>query len=286
MNSTRTLKSRRIFEKFFKLLCIVFSWFVVLILSFLIYKIVQEGYDWLNTEFLTALPSRFPHKAGIKTALVGSFWLMGVTAAFAIPVGIASALYLEEYGGKGRFSRFIDLNISNLAGVPSIVYGLLGLAIFVHTLGFGRSVLSGGLTLSLLILPIIIISSRGAIKSVPKSLRMAAYALGARKWQVIFGHVLPNALPGIMTGVILSLSRAIGETAPLIIVGALSYVAFVPENIYDEFTTLPIQIFNWTSRPKVEFHYLSAAGIIVLLIFMFTMNLAAVLIRHKTSKKL
>ena len=198
----------------------------------------------------------------------------------------ATALYLEELSRKGKFAKLIEINISNLAGVPSIVYGIIGLAIFVRGLGLERSLLSGALTMSLLILPVIIIASREAIKTVPMSIRQAAFALGATRWRTAWAHVLPASFPGILTGVILALSRAIGETAPLIMIGALTYVAFLPEGPMDSFTALPIQIFNWVSRPQQEFHELAAGGIIVLLIVLLTMNATAIFIRQKSEKKL
>ena len=202
-----------------------------------------------------------------------------MTALFAIPTGVLAAIYLEEYAKPGKVTRFIELNIANLAGVPSIVYGILGLALFVRFFHLERSVVAGALTMSLLILPVIIIASKESIKAVPQSLRQAAYAVGATPWQVIRHHVLPSALPGVLTGVILALSRAIGETAPLIMIGALTYIAFIPEGPMDEFTALPIQIFNWTARPQLEFHELASAGIIVLLGVLLIMNSVAVYIR-------
>lgn len=276
---------RRLLETAFKKICFFLTFLTVCLLIVLLYNILIEGYSWVDTQFLTSLPSRKPQKAGIYTAIFGSLWLLIITACFALPIGVGTTIYLEEYAKKSKLTKFIDINISNLAGVPSIVYGLLGLAIFVNSFGFGRSVLSGGLTLALLVLPVIIIASRGAIKNVPNSIRHAAYALGARKWQVVLGQVLPYSLPGIMTGVIISLSRAIGETAPLIIIGAASYVAFIPESPFDEFTALPIQIFNWTSRPQEDFHSLSAGGIIVLLAVMLFMNAIAIIIRHSYGSK-
>jgi phosphate transport system permease protein len=211
-------------------------------------------------------------------------WLIGLTACVSIPVGIAAAIYLEEYAKPGKLSSFIEVNIANLAGVPSIVYGILGLAIFVRFLAMGRSILAGSLTMSLLILPVIIIASREAIRSVAPSIRHAAFAVGATEWQTVRDHVLPGALPGILTGVILALSRAIGETAPMIMIGALAYVAFVPVGPMDSFVPLPIQIFNWASRPQKEFHELAAAAIIVLLGTLLVMNAAAVYIRYRAQK--
>lgn len=268
----------------FKYFCVAVTGAAVTLLAVLIYQVSVLGMPWLDMQFLSSFPSRFPEKAGLKSALVGTLWLVSMTAAFAIPVGVLAAVYLEEYARPNRLTEFININIANLAGVPSIVYGILGLAIFVRAFGFERSVLSGALTMSLLILPVIIIAAKEAIKAVPSSLRQAAYAVGATRWQVIRAHVLPSALPGILTGVILAVSRAIGETAPLIMIGALTYVAFVPEGPMDEFTALPIQIFNWTSRPQQEFHELASAGIVVLLCVLLMMNAVAVYIRYRGSK--
>jgi phosphate transport system permease protein len=211
--------------------------------------------------------------------------LVTLTASLAIPIGVLAAIYLEEYALKNRFTAFIEVNIANLAGVPSIVYGILGLAVFVRFMGLERSVLAGAMTMSLLVMPVIIIAAKEAIRAVPSSLRQAAFAVGATRWQVVRHHVLPSAIPGILTGVILALSRAIGETAPLIMIGALTYVAFVPEGPLDEFTALPIQIFNWTARPQETFHELAAGGIIVLLAILLLMNATAVYIRYRGSKR-
>ena len=258
----------------------------VLILFTLIYHIFITGKDWISLDFLTNFPSRRPSEAGLKSALYGSIWLMALTALFSIPVGVATAIFLEEYASKtSRFAYWLQVNIANLAGMPSIVYGLLGLAFFVRFLGFDRSLLAGSLTLGLLIMPMIIITSRGAVASIPLSIRQAAYALGARKWQVVLFQIIPSALPGILTGIILSISRAMGETAPLIMIGAVSFVAFTPESIHDPFTVLPIQIFNWVSRPQEDFHSLAAAGIIVLLAVLLSMNLVAIIIRRKGEEK-
>jgi len=262
------------------------TWSGVAVLGILLFHVTREGIPWIDIQFLTDFPSRFPEKAGIKSALLGTIWLIALTAAFSLPVVIGAAPYLEEYAAKGRISRFIEVNIANLAGVPSIVYGILGLVIFVRFFALGRSVLAGSLTMSLLILPVIIVSAREGIRAVPNSIRQAAYALGATRWQVVRDHVIPSALPGILTGVILALSRAIGETAPLVMIGALTYVAFVPEGPNDAFTALPIQIFNWASRPQREFHQLAAAGIVVLLAVLFLMNASAVFIRHRAERNL
>jgi phosphate transport system permease protein len=278
------LGRRRRVAKAFRWTCGAVTALAVVMLGVLLIDILRQGLPWLDAQFLADYPSRFAEKAGIKSALVGTVWLISLTTLFSVPVGIGAAIYLEEYGAQNWFSRFIALNISNLAGVPSIVYGILGLAIFVRGMGLGRSVIAGALTMSLLILPVIIIAAREAVRAVPRSLRHASYALGASRWETIRHHVLPAALPGIMTGVILAISRAIGETAPLVMMGALTFVAFVPRGPYDEFTALPIQIFNWASRPQREFHELAAAGIIVLLAVLLVMNATAILIRNRSQK--
>lgn len=282
---TPNLARRRRKARLFKLLCAVLTWMAVLLLGILLVHVTRLGLGWIDWQFLTEFPSRFPEKAGIKSALWGTVWLISFTALISIPVGVAAAIYLEEYAAPTRLNRFIEINIANLAGVPSIVYGILGLAIFVRWFSLGRSVLAGSMTMSLLVLPVIIMASREAIRAVPPSIRHAAFALGATRWQTIRHHVLPSAAPGILTGVILAMSRAIGETAPLIMIGALTYVAFVPEGPLDAFTALPIQIFNWASRPQKEFHALAAAGIVVLLVVLLAMNAAAILIRQRSQRK-
>ncbi len=282
----KALEARSFKGKLFKSVCIASTVAALIMLALLLWDAFKDGYRWLDWQFLNSFPSRFPEKAGIKSALLGSTWLMALTAIFSIPLGVGAAIYLEEYTKKSRLNTIIETNISNLAGVPSIVYGILGLALFVRALQLERSILSGALTMTLLILPIIIISSQEAIRAVPSSIREASYALGASKWQTIRHHVLPNALPGILTGNILALSRAVGEAAPLIMIGALTFVAFTPKSPFDPFTALPIQIFNWVSRPQEEFRYLAAAGIIVLLAFLLTMNAAAIYIRNKYQKYL
>jgi phosphate transport system permease protein len=253
--------------------------FGIVVLVTLLVDVAVTAAPWLDGRFVSSLPSRHPSEAGIRSGLFGTLWLMGLTALISVPLGVASAVYLEEYAQEGWFLRLIQVNIANLAGVPSVVYGILGLALFVRFAAFGNSLLAGALTLSLLILPIIIISTQEALRSIPSGIRESAYALGATRWQVIWSHVLPMAAPGIMTGVILALSRAIGETAPLILVGALTFVPFVPRGALDQFTALPIQIFNWTARPQDEFRGLAAAAIVVLMILLFTMNLTAILLR-------
>lgn len=264
--------------------CILFS---IVALSLLLFDIFSKGLAWLDWDFLTSLPSRFPEKAGIISALVGSIWTIGLTSVFALTLGVGTAVYLEEYTNPNKLlNKIIQLNISNLAGVPSIVYGLLGLALFVRTLGFDRSILSGALTLTLLILPVITVASQEAIKSVPRSLREASYALGTTKLQTVTRVVLPYAMPGILTGSILALSRAMGEAAPLIMVGAAGYIAFLPEGPLDWFTVLPVQIFNWTSRPQEDFQYIAAAGIIVLMLLLLSANALAIILRNKYQNRM
>ena len=246
----------------------------------------SDGLPWLSFQFLTSFPSRFPEQAGLLAALAGSVWVIGLTALISFPLGIGAALYLEEYAPKNWLTSFIQLNISNLAGVPSIVYGILGLGLFVRALELGRSILAGALTMTLLILPVIIIASREAIRSVPNAYREGAYALGASQWQVTRKIVLSQSFPGMLTGTILSLSRAIGESAPMIAIAALVYVRFVPSGPLDRFTVLPIQIFNWMSLPQDEFRGLAAAGIIVLLAVLLGMNSIAIYIRNRYQKRM
>ncbi len=254
-------------------------------LGLLLYDVFADGWARLNWQFLTSLPSRRPAEAGIYPALIGTMYLITLTTILALPVGIAAAIYLEEYGTGNWLARLIEINIANLAGVPSIIYGLLGLGLFVRTLGFGRSVLAGAATMALLVLPIVILSTREALRTVPKSLREGSYALGATKWQTIWHQVLPSAMPSLFTGVILALSRAIGETAPLITIGALTYVPFAPDSIWSPFTVLPIQIFDWLSRPQVAFSQNAAAGIIVLLVLLLSMNGVAIFLRDRYQQR-
>jgi phosphate transport system permease protein len=282
----RNLQRRHRKARHFRMLCAGVTWASIGLLGVLLFQVCVTGIGWLDWQFISSFPSRFPERAGIKSALVGTLYLSALVALISIPVGVSTALYLEEFAGKGRWAKIIEVNIANLAGVPSIVYGILGLAVFVRFFALERSLISGALTMSLLILPTIIIASREAIMAVPQSIRAAAFSLGATKWQTTWHHVLPASFPGIMTGVILSLSRAIGETAPLIMIGALTFVAFLPQGPMDSFTALPIQIYNWVSRPQPEFHELAAAGIIVLLIVLLLMNATAIYIRSKTERRL
>lgn len=282
----------------------VFKWLLlactlvgIVLLAVLLYRVVDKGIGWLDGQFLDSFHSRHPEEAGIKAGLYGTLWLISLTALFSIPIGIGAAIYLEEFSRKNRLSTFIELNIANLAGVPSIVYGMLGLAVFVRYLSMGSSVLAGACIMTLLILPVIIVAAREALKAVPDSLRQGAMAVGATRWQMVRAHLLPAALPSMLTGVILALSRAIGETAPLIVLGALTYVAFVPEltfydhgilpdGLFEPFTALPIQIFNWASLPKEDYRvHLAAAGILVLLAVLLSMNAVAVILRNHYRKK-
>ena len=239
-------------------------------------------YLFIEPNFLASPPSHAPDRIGIFPALIGTLYMMTITAAVAFPLGVGAAIYLEEYARRNWFSRFIQVNIANLAGVPSIVYGLLGLQLFVRVLEFDRSVLAGALTMALLVMPIIIVSAQESLRAVPPSMREAAYAVGATRWQVIRHHVLPYAFGGMLTGNILAMSRAIGETAPLIAMGALTFIAFLPDAPTDDFTVLPIQIFNWVTRPQSAFHEIAASTIIILLLILLLMNSAAIIMRHRT----
>lgn len=263
---------------------IVFS---IIMLLLLLFQVFKEGLGRLSWSFITSMPSRFPDRAGIASALAGSIWTIGLTIIFSVPLGVGTALYLEEYANqKSWWTKLLQLNIANLAGVPSIVYGMLGLAVFVKFLNFNRSILAGALTLTLLILPVIIVASQEAIKSVPGTLKEGSYALGVSKWQTIKGVIIPYALPGILTGSILAVSRAMGEAAPLIMVGAAGYISFLPKSPMDSFTVLPIQIFNWTSRPQADFAEIAAAGIIVLLVLLLSMNAIAIFLRNKYQNRM
>jgi phosphate transport system permease protein len=285
VESASWLARRRASGRAFEVLCQAATLVGLLTLIVLLADIATRGLPTLTWTFLTSFPSRFPTQAGILGALVGSLWLITLTAVFAIPTGIAAAVWLEEYARRGWLSRVIEVNIANLAGVPSIIYGLLGLGIFVRALAFERSIISGSLTMALLVLPVIIINTREAIRAVPPSIREAAYGLGATRSSVVWNVVLPAAVPGILTGTILALSRAIGETAPLITIGALTFVAFLPTGVMDPFTVLPIQIFNWVSRPQKEFHSIAASGIVILLLVLLSMNALAIFLRDRARRK-
>ncbi len=294
---------RRILNKFydraFSVVGLLATLVGLAVLLTLLIDVFMDGASRLGWQFLANYPSRKPEQAGILSAWVGTVWVMALTFIIAFPLGVAAAVYLEEYSKKNWLRDFIEINIANLAGVPSIIYGLLGLGLFVRALSLDRSVISGSATIALLVLPIIILSTREALKAIPPSIREASYALGASKWQTISYQVLPAAMPGILTGTILAMSRAIGETAPLITIGALTYVAFLPTSpissefpfvtlrgLLDAFSVLPIQIFNWVSRPQKGFFTNAAAGIIVLLIITFLMNGIAVWLRHRYQKRI
>lgn len=285
--SDSTLAKKRRYGRIFVALCLASTLFGVAALALLIIDLIVESWGWVSWTFLTHPPSWFPENylggrgAGIYPALIGSIFLIALTALFTIFLGVGAAIYLEEYAPDNRTTRFIEANISNLAGVPSIVYGLLGLALFVQAAGMGSVLLAGALTLTLLILPIVIVSSQEAIRAVPDSRRRAAYGVGATKWEVTRDIVLPAAIPGIMTGTILSLSRAIGETAPILMVGAATTMFVPPSSLFDPFAAMPMQIFEWASQPQPEFQHIAAAGSVVLLAVLLVMNLTAIYIRNR-----
>jgi phosphate transport system permease protein len=282
----KRLVKRQRTGKIFEYLCILSIIIGITMLGLLLWYVADQGLNRLTWSFLTNFPSRFPDRAGIFGALLGTCYVIGIAGIIAFTLGVGTAIYLEEYARDTKFSRILQVNIANLAGVPSIVYGILGLEIFVRFAGLGRSVIAGALTIALLILPIVIIASQEAIKAVPPSIREGGFALGASKWQVVSLLVIPQAFAGILTGVILAVSRAIGETAPLIVMGALTFVPFAPDGLMSPFTVLPIQIFNWVSRPQEGFHEIAAAGIIVLLITLILMNSLALFLRNKFTNKM
>lgn len=285
LQEQRHVQRRKRKNKLFHLIFFMSTVFGVIALALLLIQILLQGVAWLDWDFFTNFSSRKPEASGIKVAIVGTIWMMSIVAPLAMLIGVCTAIYLEEYAKDNWFKKLIQMNIANLAGVPSIVYGLLGLTVFVRVFGFGHSILSGALTMTLLVLPIIIVSSQEAIKSIPMSMRHASFALGANRWQTILRVLLPSAMPGILTGSILSMSRAIGETAPLIVIGAVAYIAFLPESVLSSFTVLPIQIYTWTGLPQEEFKNVAAAGIIVLLGLLLTMNAFAIILRNKYQKK-
>lgn len=280
------LQKNRLKDKLFKFWGIFCTLIGLVLLTVFIGDILIDGISRIDWAFITDLPSRKAEKSGIYTALMGSIWILLLTAVIAFPLGVAAGIYLEEYAQNNKLAGLLEINISNLAGVPSIIYGLLGLEVFVRMMNLGASVLAGSLTLSLLILPIIIVATREALKAIPSSIKDASYAMGASKWQTIWYQTLPASSGGILTGIILALSRAVGETAPLIVIGALAYVPFAPQSPMDEFSVLPIQIFNWISRPQHGFIENAAAAIIILLLITFIMNGIAVYFRNKWQKKL
>ena len=274
-------------ETAFRLLLLFCLFSAMALLTTLVVDVLRDGLGQVDLQFITSFASFNPEIAGLFSALTGTLWLMAVCAAFVVPVGVATAVYLEEYADNTRWwNRVIEINIQNLAAVPSIVYGILGLAFLVRgPLDLGRVVLAGALTLGLLVLPVVIIAGREAIRAVPPSIREGSLALGATQWQTIWRQVLPAAIPGIATGVILALSRAIGETAPLILVGAATYVAFNPSGLFSSFTALPLQIFDWLSCPQDEFKLLAAGAILVLLALLMSMNAVAIALRNRYERK-
>ncbi len=287
-NFDPNLKQRYRYDQIFKAVCWIATFSGVVVLSLLIIDVLIEGISGLSWDFMTGSPSRDPERAGIWPPFVGTIYLLIITALVSFPIGVGSGIYLQEFAPNNGFTRLLEVNISNLAAVPSIIYGLLGLFVFARVLGpitGGKTIISAGLTLFLLILPVIIVATREALRAVPDSIRMGGMALGATKWQTVRAHVLPPAIPGIMTGTILALSRAIGETAPLIVLGAVAFVPFAPSFSLDglraPFSALPIQIFNWVSRPQEAFHSIGATAIIVLLAVLLGMNMTAILIRNK-----
>ena len=281
---TSTL-ARHGLDRAFAVLVFVATMIGLIVLAVLLVDVARDGVPQIDWNFITSFPSSTPENAGVYPALLGSLWLLGLTALFSVPLGIGAAVYLEEYATDTWLNRLVEINISNLAGVPSIIYGLLGLGIFVNLLQpltGGRSILSGALTLSLLILPVIIIATREALRAIPDAVREGGYALGATRWEVIRSHLLPMAVPGALTGTILALSRAIGETAPLIVVGAATYISYAPDGPFSGYSALPIQIYSWVSQPQPEFQIgLAAAGIVVLMVVLVLANSFAIWLRNR-----
>lgn len=281
----KRMNKRLVSNKIWKTIFIIATSFALISLAMLLYRILSQGLGYLDLDFIMNFASRIPGNAGIKAALIGSLWLMSVVAPVAIILGVSTAIYLEEYAKQNKLNDFIRMNISNLAGVPSIVFGLLGLTIFVRLFGLDKSILAAGFTMSLLILPVVIVAAQEAIRSVPSEQREASYGMGATKWQTIVRVVLPAAIPGILTGSILALSRAIGETAPLVVIGIPVILQFLPTGYLDTFTALPMQIFDWAKRPQEEFQFVASAGIIVLMVVLISMNSVAIYIRNKFQKR-
>jgi phosphate transport system permease protein len=274
------------FDRVFTALVFAATMIGLVVLVVLLVDVAIDGVPLLSWQFLTGFPSTiFPETSGIYPALIGSLWLVGLTAIISVPLGIGAAIHLEEYATDSWLNRIVEINISNLAGVPSIIYGLLALGIFVNVLRLGPSVIAGALALSLLILPVIIVATREALRAIPRAVREGGYALGATKWEVIWGHLLPMALPGALTGTILALSRAIGETAPLIVVGAVAFVNFTPQDPLDRYSAMPILIYGWVSEAEAEFKLLAAAGIIVLMVVLLLTNSVAIWLRNKYQRR-
>lgn len=281
LRSTGALARRQAISRASRYVLLACSLVGVAVLFFLGFETIGKGAARVSWEFLTTYPSRKAEDAGLRSSVIGTLWVMGLTITLAVPMAVGAAVWLEEFAPKHWFTSLVKLNISNLAGVPSIIYGILGLALFARTFDLGPSLLTGGLTLTLMILPMTIIASQEAIRQVPPSIRHGSLALGATKWQTTWHHVIPGALPGIMTGVILALARAAGETAALIMIGAFAFIAFDNTNLLDDFTTVPIQIYNWTVRPQDAFRENAAAGIIILMSVVLSLNLIAVLVRER-----
>jgi phosphate transport system permease protein len=281
---SRNVAVRQSVAKGFKGLILVATCFAIIVLAVLLWTIISRGWDWVTWGLITNMPSRKAAQAGLNSALFGSIWVVSLTALMAFPIGVGAAIYLEEYATPSRWTKILQVNIANLSGVPSVVYGLLGLGVFAELLNLGRVILSGALTMAVLSLPVIIIAGQESIRAVPWSLREAAYGVGATKWQVARYHVLPAAFPGIMTGTILAISRAIGETAPILVAGASLYIAKRPNSFLDSYTALPIQIYYWTGLPQKDFRSLAAAGIIVLLVLLLAMNSVAIILRQRASR--
>lgn len=280
------LRRRHLFGTIFYGACLLSVFILLMSLFLILWDVLSQGVPWLDPQFLTGVPSRKPEQAGVFPALIGTIEVVVITALIAFPIGVGSALYLAEYAGNSRVTRALRTNISNLSGVPSVIYGIFGLALFVRVFGFGFTVFSGALTLTLVILPIVIIASMEAIKAVPDAQREGAYALGASRWQMVRQAVVPAAAPGMMTGIILAMARAIGETAPLILVGAFTFVTFLPQPLDGSYTVLPIQVLDWATRPQADFHGLAAAAIIVILVLMFVLNGLAIFVRARLSRNI
>jgi phosphate transport system permease protein len=278
------LTRRRLYGMIFYGACLASIAILLLTLFLILWDVLSQGVPWLDGQFLTGVPSRKPQQAGIFPALIGSLQVVVITGLLAFPVGVGAAIYLAEYAGKSRVTRALRTNISNLSGVPSVIYGIFGLALFVRVFAFGFTVFSGALTLTLVILPVVVIASIEAIKAVPDAQREGAYALGASRWQMVRQAVLPAAAPGMMTGIILAMARAIGETAPLILVGAFTFVTFLPQPFEGSYTVLPIQVLDWATRPQADFHGLAAAAIVVILVLMLILNGLAILVRTRLSR--
>jgi len=280
-------KKYYIYGAIFQFITFILNIIVLLVLAYLLYSITHTGVPYITKDFLLNPPSRFPEKSGLYPAMMGTIWLIVLTALLSIAMGVFAAIYLEEYSSKkSKIIELIKINIQNLAGIPSIIYGILGLTLFVRGLSLGRSLLAGALTMSLLVLPTITIATQEALRAIPDSFRFAGFGIGMTRWQVVRYQILPLAMPGILTGIILALSRAIGETAPLIMIGALTYVAIAPTSIMDSFTVIAIQIFNWTSLPQEGFHKIAAAAIVILIAVLLIMNSLSIVLRIYFQRKL